>query len=81
MPAPVRVAFLGGLGEIVDTAGLRFSPGDVDSLSARMRRALEDPALVTELGAKARQRALEHFQQDRMVEEHLLLYSTVRPER
>jgi len=77
----VIAADIGGLGEVVDTAGLRFSPGDVDGLAACMRRALEDPALVTALGAKARQRALENFRQDRMVEEHLLLYSTVCPER
>ena len=77
----VIAADIGGLGEVVDAAGLRFSPGDVDGVAACMRRALEDPALVTELGAKARQRAVEHFRQERMVEEHLLLYSTLCRER
>src|SRR2546426_8471378 len=55
----------------VGRAGLKFSAGDVAGLAACMRRALKDPALVTALGAKARQRALEHFRQDRMrSEEH-----------
>src|SRR5439155_2641889 len=45
----VIAADIGGLGEIVGGAGLRFSPGDVDGLAACMRCALEDPALVTEL--------------------------------
>jgi len=77
----VIAADIGGLGEVVGRAGLKFSAGDVAGLAACMRRALKDPALVTALGAKARQRALEHFRQDRMVEEHLLLYSTVCQER
>jgi glycogen(starch) synthase len=65
---------IGGLGEIVGTAGLRFAPGDVGALTACLTRALEDPELVRRMGLQARNRALLLFRQERMVEDHLGVY-------
>jgi glycosyltransferase involved in cell wall biosynthesis len=65
---------LGGLGELVDGAGLKFAAGDAAALAGCLRRVLEDPSLVRELGAKARARALELFAQDRMVRDHMHVY-------
>jgi len=59
---------VGGLGEIVDGVGLKFSPGDVGGLVQCLRRVLDEPSLVAELGRAARQRALQMFGQQRMVE-------------
>jgi glycosyltransferase involved in cell wall biosynthesis len=70
----VIAADLGGLGEIVDDAGLKFTPGDSGALAAAMRRVIETPALVADLGAQARARATCLFQSDRMVQDHLAAY-------
>jgi len=69
---------IGGLGEVVDGAGLKFTPGDVAALAHCLRQVLEHPNLVTELGAKARQRALQFFRWERMVQEHLTLYQRLK---
>lgn len=65
---------IGGLGEIVDRAGLKFRPGDTDALEHCMRQVLESPDLANQLRAKARQRGTAFFSEERMVEEHLQLY-------
>lgn len=62
---------IGGLGEVVGEAGLRFPPGDAGALAECMKRVLDNPELARLLGNKARQRALSLFLQDRMVENHL----------
>lgn len=73
----VIVANIGGLGEVVDTAGLRFPPGDVNGLVACMQQVLDDPGLVQRLGQTARARALQIFRQQRMVDDHISLYARV----
>lgn len=65
---------IGGLGEVVDGAGLKFAVEDAAALAALMRRIVQNPELVVEFGAKARERALKFFALDRMIEEHLNLY-------
>ncbi|MGA7622674.1 MAG: hypothetical protein WB630_03205 [Candidatus Acidiferrales bacterium] len=37
---------IGGLGDMVDGVGLKFPAGDAAALAARMRQALDDPAMV-----------------------------------
>jgi len=51
---------IGGLGELVDDAGLKFPPGDVEALIGCMQRVLKEPDLSARLGraARARVRAL-----------------------
>jgi glycosyltransferase involved in cell wall biosynthesis len=65
---------IGGLGQIVDGVGLKFPAGDVAALASCMREVLQNPSRAMALGQQARQRALQTFTKDRMVEEHARLY-------
>lgn len=65
---------IGGLGEVVGGAGWKFAAEDGPALAALMRRIVQHPELVPELGVRARQRALELFGLDRMIREHVNLY-------
>jgi glycosyltransferase involved in cell wall biosynthesis len=65
---------IGGLGEMVADTGLKFPLGDVKGLTSTMKRVLDQPALIEELGAKARQRARRLFRDERMAEEHIAIY-------
>ncbi len=70
---PVVAADIGGLGEVVNGAGLKFPAGDVSALAECLRRIIEDPPLARRLGEEARDRALHQFQVERRIEEHLRL--------
>lgn len=74
---------IGGLGEIVGNAGLKFPPGDVPALEACLRRVLSEPELRMMLGRAARTRALEHFTQEQMLEDWKQIYARIfaRPAR
>jgi glycogen(starch) synthase len=65
---------IGGLGEIVGTAGLKFPLGDVSALVNCMKQVLDKPDIVSTLGQKARTRALNCFGLERVTEEHLAIY-------
>jgi glycosyltransferase involved in cell wall biosynthesis len=65
---------LGGLGEAVGDAGLKFEPGNVSELAHCMRLAMEDATLRMRLGVAARERAVRLFTDERMIAEHLRLY-------
>ncbi len=71
---PVVAADIGGLGEVVDGAGLKFAPGDARGLTACLRQILENPALAEELGRRARERAVDVFGVMRMVDGHLAVF-------
>ena len=70
----VVVADIGGLGEIVGDAGLRFTPGNADALADCMRKVLRDPSLIESFGRTARERALRLFTRIRMTEGHARFY-------
>ena len=70
----VIVSDIGGLGEVVDAAGLKFPPGDAGRLAGQMNQALRDAKKVSELGKMAQERAQSLFLADRMVAEHLAVY-------
>jgi glycogen(starch) synthase len=70
----VIVADIGGLGEVVDGAGLKFTAGNVDQLTACMRQVLDEPTIVNEFGQRARRRSLDLFREIKMVENHLTVY-------
>jgi glycogen(starch) synthase len=78
----VVAADIGGLSEIVNDAALRFIPGDALSLADCMRQLIADPSLATQIGTRARRQALARFRKERMVTEHLAVYSKIlsRPE-
>jgi glycosyltransferase involved in cell wall biosynthesis len=69
------VTDLGGIGEVVGGAGLKFPPGDADALAACISRVIHDPDLVLSLGAAARRRAIEVFSKNEMLHQHLELYA------
>lgn len=64
---------IGGLGEIVDRAGLKFPPGDSESLSCCMRQLGSDSEFERKLGEDARRRAIALFREETMIEDHLKL--------
>jgi glycosyltransferase involved in cell wall biosynthesis len=68
---------IGGLGETVTGAGLKFPPGDDGALTEQMRWVLEDPSRAREMGAKAAQIASERFTLSRMIDEHMALYQSL----
>jgi glycosyltransferase involved in cell wall biosynthesis len=68
---------IGGLGEVVGDAGLRFAAGDSAALAVCMRRALQEPSLIERFGRSARLRALSFFTRKRMIEEHQSVYEHV----
>jgi glycogen(starch) synthase len=70
----VIVTSHGGAPELADAAGLSFPPGDAIALAACLRRLVDEPALLAELGARARNRAATLFTQQRMVREHYDLF-------
>ena len=75
----VIAADIGGLSEVVGSAGLKFRPGDAGALADCEKRVLEHPEVIAELGSKAHARAIQLFRDERMVEEHLRLYRELLP--
>jgi glycogen synthase len=66
---------IGGLGEVVGSAGLKFPAGDVGALTNCMRQVLDRPDIVSKIGQRARLRALNCFGLERMLDEHIDIYS------
>jgi polysaccharide biosynthesis protein PelF len=70
----VIAADIGGLGEVVADAGLRFAPGDSEALYICLREVIENPARRRALGLAARRRAVRAFGRDSMIEGHVAAY-------
>jgi len=70
----VIAADIGGLGEVVDRVGLKFTPGDAGALASCIGELIQSPALVRSLGSAARERAAKFFRQERMIQDHVSLY-------
>jgi len=66
---------IGGLGEIVGEAGLKFPAGDASRLSDLMSSVIQDNTQISGLGAIARQRSQSMFCEDRMIDEHRAAYA------
>lgn len=65
---------IGGLGEVVGDAGLRFKVGDSNALYSRLREVIERPSLRASLSLAARRRAMHTFSRNRMIEGHISAY-------
>jgi len=65
---------IGGLGEVVGDAGLRFKVGDSNALYSRLREVIERPSLRASLSLAARRRATHTFSRNRMIEGHISAY-------
>ena len=70
----VIAADIGGLGEVVADAGLRFAPGDSEALYGCLREVIENPRHRASLGATARARATRLFNLDGMIRRHFAIY-------
>ena len=73
----VVVTDIGGLSEVVGSAGLKFPENDSAALAACLLQIYENPSLLDSLGAAARTRAAELFNLDKMVKQHVGLYEEV----
>ena len=77
---PVIVSDIGGLAEVAGDAGLKFPPGNASALAACLRQLVDDPALLRELGVRAKNRAVAVFSLDRMIEEHFRMFEKLSAE-
>ncbi len=68
------ISDIGSLREVVGDTGLVFPAGDAAALASCMRRVLENPSLVSSHTMAARDRAMQLFQRDTMIESHASLY-------
>jgi glycosyltransferase involved in cell wall biosynthesis len=68
---------IGGLGETVKGFGLTFPVGDADALEGCMRRVIEERDSVAQMRNSAQQHAFAAYQEQRMVEEHRVLYRKI----
>ena len=68
---PVVASRLGGLSEVVDdgVTGYLFEPGDIGQLAQHLIHLLGNPKLRSNMGRKARERAISVFSRDRFVRE------------
>lgn len=76
---PVVAFAVGGLVELLEGGcGELVPPGRPEALARALSRLAQQPLLRQELGRRARQRALESYSADRMVEATLAVYRQVR---
>ena len=80
---PVLATGVGGNPEIIedDQQGWLFTPGDVASLTEKLKHLASNPALIHQLGTAARRRATEFFSLDRMLENYRSFYLNLATRR
>ncbi len=76
---PVAASAVGGVGEaVVDgTTGFLFPPGDVEKLQKKLKTLITDPNLRQKMGQAGRERFLEHFNLEQMIEKTLAVYHEI----
>jgi glycosyltransferase involved in cell wall biosynthesis len=80
---PVVASNLSGVAELVEPerTGLLAPPGDVTAWAAALARLLGDPALGRSWGRSGRQRVLERFSLEAMVQAHQTLFDRLLARR
>jgi glycosyltransferase involved in cell wall biosynthesis len=78
---PIVVSDLGAFVEVLGDAGLTFRTGDASDLARQLNRLLEDSLLRRELGARARERVLQHFSLSHMINAHADVYRQISGNR
>jgi glycosyltransferase involved in cell wall biosynthesis len=78
---PVIGSSSGEIPNVIGDAGLIFSEGNVQELSARVRQLLGDPALYARLATEGRQRVLENYTQQRIAEQTYEVYREMMGEK
>ena len=76
---PVVASKAGGIPDLFEhgESGLFCDPLDVDSIRAQIQRFLSDRSSASQIGSRARQRALEKFHPKVIAQEHLAIYREV----
>lgn len=79
---PVIATRVGGLPEVVDhgETGMLFEVGDVESMAAAAIELLKDDTRRRQMGLLGRERAIERFSEDRVVELYREVYNRVLSE-
>ncbi|HEY2777665.1 MAG TPA: glycosyltransferase family 4 protein [Gaiellaceae bacterium] len=75
--APVIASSIGGITEVIEESGrygVLIQPGDLDALTREIAALLSDDERRARLGAAARQRVMEEYTLERMVERTLEVY-------
>jgi glycosyltransferase involved in cell wall biosynthesis len=76
---PIVASDLGACTEVLGDAGLTFRIGDAHDLAHQLARLLDDSELRLDLGLRARQRVLQHYPRNRMIDAHAALYRQICP--
>jgi len=73
---PVVATAVGGNVEIVDegVTGYLVKSGDIGLLAERLRKLVDSPEVRVQMGKKARQRVLQYFDHQTMMQKYLSLY-------
>lgn len=71
---PVVASNVGCFVEVLGDAGLTFGVGDAKELAQQIARLLDDSALASAFGGRARRRILEKYQRNQMIAAHAKLY-------
>jgi len=71
---PIVASDLGAFAEVLGDAGITFRTGDAQELAHQLARLLDDPESQLSLGTRARQRVLQQYPLNRMIEAHARLY-------
>jgi sugar transferase (PEP-CTERM/EpsH1 system associated) len=73
---PVIATSVGGNTEVIEAihSGWLFSPRDAETLASRLALLASSPELREQYGAASRQRVVEHFTLDRMLDSYRALY-------
>ena len=74
---PIVASDLGAFTEVLGDAGLTFRVGNAADLAVQLSRLLDDSALELSLGVRARQRILQCYPLNRMIEAHAHLYRQI----
>ncbi len=77
---PVVCTDAGGNAELVhhEDNGFVVQIGDANGIAAAVQRLLSDPALLTQMGQRSRERALRLFHPSAMLGAHMALYERLR---
>lgn len=79
---PCVVTDVGDSAAVVADTGVTVPPGDPDAIAAGVARIMAlDSAARAALGVRARQRVLEHYSLDAIVQQYETLYSRIHRER
>jgi len=74
---PVVASDLGAFAEVLGGAGLTFRTGDAVALARTLAQVLDDPSLAARRGQRARERILDFYTSNRMIDGHARVYHKI----